>query len=200
MPSPDQVSSCVRPVSSRTWNVLALAAVKCTVRGVKVDDAWKALGQVNDWIRFADAKAIAVLAASGVLGGLLVRSIPRASDFKLHTATAILLSAAIVCIGASALITLRTLAPRLRAGEARSLLYFDHVARRYSQDRNAFVENFVGLGADEAGVVRQIADQVWVNSIVARRKFRRVSYAVVFLGLAMASSGAAVIVQRLSAR
>ena len=166
------------------------------VDAVKVDDAWKSLSQVNEWIRFADAKAIAILAGSGVLGGLLVRAIPQLSDFKIYPARATLLSVAIVCVGASALIALRSVAPRLRTGEARSLIYFEHVARRYASDRAAFVKGFVSLADDETRLVEHIAEQTWANSLVARRKFRRVSYAVLFLGAAMASSGAAIIVNR----
>jgi len=42
-----------------------------------------------------------------------------------------------------------------------------------------------------------LAEQIWANSLVARRKFRRVSYAITSLGLAMAASGFAVLVERL---
>jgi len=164
---------------------------------LSTDDSWKSLGQVNEWIRFADAKATAVLAASGVLGGLLVRSIPNVVEFKIHPARATLLSIAILCVGASALITLRTFAPRLRTGEARSLIYFDHVARRYANDRPAFVDSYSSLTSSQERLTRELAEQIWANSHVARRKFRRVSFAVRFLGLAMASSGVAVLVQRL---
>ncbi|WP_428982887.1 Pycsar system effector family protein [Phytohabitans maris] len=51
--------------------------------------------------------------------------------------------------------------------------------------------------ADETGLPRHLADQIWANSLVARRKFRRVSYAIRLLGLAMLSSGTAVVVERL---
>lgn len=163
---------------------------------VQVEDAWKSLSQVNDWIRFADAKAVAVLTGSGVLGGFLVKAIPRIADFKIYPIRAGLLSVAIVCVGISALIVLRTVAPRLRTGEARSLIYFDHVAGRYPTNRGAYVENYVNLATDGARFSENIVEQVWANSLVARRKFRRVAYAVTFLGIAMASSGVAVIVQR----
>jgi hypothetical protein len=163
---------------------------------VQTEDAWKSLGQVNDWIRFADAKAVAIIAGSGVLGGFLVKAIPRLADFKVYPLRAGLLSLAIVCVGISALIALRTVAPRLRTGEARSLLYFDHVARRYTAARGAFVENYVSLATDHARFAEALVEQLWATSLVARRKFRRVAYAVTFLGIAMASSGLAVIIQR----
>jgi hypothetical protein len=167
------------------------------VPAVGADDAWRSLGQINEWIRFADAKAGAVLAASGVLGAFLVNDVPRLEDFKVHTTRAALLAVAIICIGLSSLLSLQILAPRLRTGEARSLIYFDHVARRYASDRNGFADNYLSLTKIDTDLTRQIADQVWATSIVARRKFRRVSYAIRLLGAAMVSAGAAVIVERL---
>lgn len=161
------------------------------------DEAWKSLTQVNEWIRFADAKAGAVLAASGVLGGLLVTSIPSREDFAIHVVRSILLSAAIVCVGASTLITLRILAPRLRTGEARSLIYFSHIARRYADDRNAFVENFLSLVNDGDRHAEHVAEQIWANSRVAHQKFKSVTFAIYLLGVAMVAAGSAVAVQRL---
>jgi Family of unknown function (DUF5706) len=164
---------------------------------VKPEDAWRGLQQVNEWIRFADAKAGAVLAGSGVLGAFLVHAIPRLSDFRDQPVRAVLLSLAVCSVGLSALITLGVLAPRLRTGEARSLLYFDHVARRYGQDRQAFVAMYLHLGEDEAALCNQLIEQMWANSLVARRKFRRVAIATYALGTAMFAAGAAVVIERL---
>ena len=164
---------------------------------VKPEEAWRALQQVNEWIRFADAKASAVLAGSGVLGAFLVRAIPRVSDFRVHPLRAVLLTVAICGIGVSTLITLQVLAPRLRTGEARSLIYFDHVARRYGGDRQAFLARYYRVAEDDALLCEQLAEQLWANSLVARRKFRRVAFAIYALGIAMFAAGAAVVVGRL---
>ena len=107
------------------------------------------------------------------------------------------LTIAICAVGTSALITLRVLTPRLRTGEARSLLYFDHVARRYGGDRQAFVARYLRLGEDEQALCEQLVEQLWANSLVARRKFRRVAFGIYALGLAMLAAGAAVVVGRL---
>ena len=163
---------------------------------VKPEDCWKVLQQINEWIRFADAKAVAILAASGLLGGLVVKSIPAHQELFRHPVRTLLLAFAMICVGSSSLIAIRTVAPRLRAGETRSLVYFEHIARRYANDRNAFVDNFLGLGSDDV-LARQAAEQVWANSIVARRKFRRVAYAMWLLAFAMIGSGLAVAVGRL---
>ncbi|BCJ29587.1 hypothetical protein Asera_37780 [Actinocatenispora sera] len=135
------------------------------------------------------------------MGGILVRSIPRASDFHhdaIHAIHAIVLSLAIVCIGASAVISLRTLAPRLRSlGEPDSMIYFDHIARRYGSDKELYIRRFVRLSAKDNLVAEQVVEQIWANSCVARRKFQHVALAIYLLGAGMILSGLAVLVQRL---
>jgi hypothetical protein len=167
------------------------------VHGVTVDNGWKSLSHVNEWIRFADVKAGAALAATGVLGGLLVKQIPSIDDFQSHPVYTSLLALAIACDGMAALIATRILAPRLRTGEPRSLLYFDHIARRYAKRSKEFTETFVDLTSKEDRLAFQIAEQIWANSTVARRKFRRVSVSIYLLGAAMLTGGTAVLVQRI---
>jgi len=175
-------------------HVRAMARVSSVA--VSAEDGWKSLQQVNEWIRFADAKAAAVLAGSGVLGGLLLAAVPDRDDFKVHTTRATLVALAIACVGASSLLSLQILSPRLRTGEPRSLIYFDHIARRYADDRNGFVENYLALTGHGEDLARQVSDQIWSNSRVARHKLRRVSFAIRFLGASMVFGGFAVVVQR----
>jgi Family of unknown function (DUF5706) len=187
------------PKSSRM--AYPLMPVRCTYTAIALplvatDESWKLLEHVNEWLRFADAKAGAILAASGVLGGLMLSSIPTRSKALAHPLNAVLILIALAGIAASSLLTLRVLAPRLRTGEARSLVYFDHIARRYQSERNAFVDNYLSLANDGDGLARQLTEQIWANSLVARRKFRQVSYATRFLGLSMFSCGCAVLIQR----
>jgi hypothetical protein len=164
---------------------------------VSSEQAWKALQQVNDWIKVADAKATALLAASGVLGGLLAKSAPTPADFRTRPLVAALLATSLICVGFAVLVTLRTLAPRLRTGEPRSLLYFDHVGRRYARSLDKFADNFSQLLDHESDYRRHVIEQIWANSKVARGKFRRVAFATYALGGAMAFTGAALVVERM---
>lgn len=158
------------------------------------EESWRLLQHVTESIKFADTKAGAVLAGSGVLGGVLVTAAPTGHDFEAYPVPAVLTVLAIVCVGASALLSLLVLAPRLRAGEPRSLIYFDHIARR---NRDAFVDNYRTLVEREDDLIRQVADQIWANSQVARLKFRRVAVAVWSLGAGMVLAGAAAVAQQL---
>ena len=161
------------------------------------EHAWKALQQVNEWIRFADAKAAAVLAASGILGGLVAKSAPTSINFSSQPLVALLTVSALAFVGGAVALSLCVFAPALNTGEPRSLLYFDHVARQYSQSPRRFSEHLATLLSHESDYTKQVAQQVWANSVIARKKFRRVALAVYALGIAMACSGLALVVEGL---
>ncbi|AUI60392.1 Pycsar system effector family protein [Amycolatopsis sp. BJA-103] len=154
------------------------------------DDAWKALLQTNDWIKVADAKAAATLAASGVLGTVLVRSAPGQNAWRQEPWLASLAILSLILTVISTFVALRVFAPRIRTGEPRSLMYFDHIARRYPKALD-FKHAFIGM-LDRDGLMREsITEQLWANSRVARRKFKQVAFAIWSLGGALATQVAA---------
>jgi hypothetical protein len=164
---------------------------------VEAQHPWKTLQLVNEWIRFSDAKAAAVLAGSGLLGGLVVHSVPSYQQFGDHLVRSALLILALVCVVTSFLLALMALTPILRAEERPSLVYFRHIAEDYSTDRETFVARFIALAGEEEEFQRQLAEQIWANSIIAKRKFERVRWGVRFLGVAMTCVGSSVLVARL---
>ncbi|WFE20809.1 DUF5706 domain-containing protein [Solwaraspora sp. WMMD937] len=121
-------------------------------------------------IRFADVKAAVVLAAAGVLAGQL----PSARG---PWAESILLVAG-VCVAFSALLALYTLAPRRQVTAAWSLHYYDSVAQRYGDDREAFIKAWLEAADDEDAFERAIAGQIWAANMVAYRKFTRVTWSI----------------------
>ena len=48
---------------------------------VDAAEAWKAASLVNDWVRHAETKSAGVLAASGVVGGVLYNLVKGLTDF-----------------------------------------------------------------------------------------------------------------------
>ncbi|MFV2125799.1 Pycsar system effector family protein [Solwaraspora sp. WMMA2065] len=128
------------------------------------------LQQANEMIRFADVKAAAVLAAAGVLAGQLPSAHGPLSESILLVAGA--------CVALSALLALYTLAPRQQATAAWSLHYFENVAQRYGDDREAFIDAWLDASDDPDGFERAIAGQLWVANMVAYRKFVRITWSI----------------------
>jgi hypothetical protein len=166
--------------------------------GEASDPAWFALDQVTHWIRFADTKASVLLATSGVIGGILL-SRPAAAGGDLASVRAGLWGVALAAVALSALSALSALVPRLRSNRTGtpSLLYFGDVAQRFRRRPTEFVATFRLAMADPERIRREVVEQIWTNSLVARRKFRHVSAATWLIGLALISGGVAVYLERL---
>lgn len=155
---------------------------------VDAEHAWKTLGLVNDWIRHADAKAGATLAAAGVIGGLLFTLVEEHPPNRVAG-----VFAAIVCSAASVLaIALSALAllPRLRRrwwkqDDPTSPLYFDHIARAHEDDPLPYAEILAALTSSAEATTHEIALQIHANAGIARRKYRHSTQAVLCLVIAL---------------
>lgn len=145
------------------------------------DNAWKALLQVNDWIKVADAKAAAALAGGGVLGGLLVRGFPRPYAWLHQPWHTGLMLVSFLLVSASILVALTAVAPRIPKRGQPSLVYFGHIARHYAEPQ-AFKAAFLPALECEGQLRELLAEQLWANSRIALRKLQKVSLSVWLLG------------------
>lgn len=136
-----------------------------------VDDAWKTLLLVIDWIKHAEAKAGLTLSASGVLGGVLYTFVTRQREPEpVFSIAAILCTIFVVGAAASAGMVLR---PILRSrADSGSVLFFMHIAQDFRAPGGAFVSSFESLVANPPALVSALAAQIWENSLIARRKYR----------------------------
>jgi hypothetical protein len=166
---------------------------------IELTTSWKTLQQVTDWIRFADTKATAVLAGSGIVGGLLVSASPPMVQLRTLDPPGLLFFISVALAGSAAICCLLTLVPQL-GSDRNSLIYFDNIARSFRGRGQLYVEHYVELLASHDAMLREIALQIWCNSIVAHRKFRRVSWGTMLLVLAMVCSGAFGILEGLTGR
>ncbi len=151
------------------------------------EEAWKALGLVNDWLRHAETKAGATLAALGVTGGVLYNLVKSQRDVSAFLAVvSTICGAAVIVGGVFALLALR---PRLRSQEeATSKLYFDHIARRHTgTDPAPYQQELAALVASPSSLIAEIAQQVWSNARVAKAKYKWSAWALVALAVALIS-------------
>lgn len=156
---------------------------------VQLDPArpWEVLSLVNEWVRHAEAKAGAILAAGGVVAGVLYSLL----DKQTKPPWTLTLPAAICGIMtlSTAVMSAVALRPRLWAREApTSLLYFDHIARRFDSP-GAYGQALRGLVTSAEDELQQVAQQVWVNAVIARQKYQWAGRALVSLIGALAALG-----------
>jgi len=163
------------------------------------DHAWKALSNINDWIKHAESKTGIVLAAAGASGVLLYNLVKDQTDPGFWLSTAALLAGVFLVLtglaGVFAILPRLTLNPKRlpffkkAEPDLSSLLFFSHVAKKYKgEDGNpSFVEVFRTLTSDDDHLTQQIAQQVHANATVAHRKYRAANIAIVTLALDYAS-------------
>lgn len=154
-----------------------------------IEDAWRLLNSTNEWVRFADAKAGGALAGAGVLAGILATAgLSDTLDTAPKAAVFFGIFAGIAALVAAGL-AVYALLPTLRVGEPVSLIYFEHVARRYRRDTDGHSEAVKELLADEERYFNEVAAQVWANSVVASGKFLASAWALTALGVGVLLGG-----------
>jgi hypothetical protein len=161
---------------------------------VETEAAWRSLQSVNEWVRYADSKATAVLAVDGLLLGLIALRVPSVDDLQTNAAKVVLLFAALACAVVSVLLSLMIVLPidiRPGVGEERSLTRFVDVAAEFGTSRDDFVNSFLELVGDPARLRVDIARQIWSASVVGRRRYRLVAWSIGFLVGAIALTAAA---------
>jgi Family of unknown function (DUF5706) len=175
------------------------------------DQAWKALSLVNDWIRHAEAKATATLAAAGVTGGVLYNLVqPQNRPSLVLDVIATINALMIIVSGGSAIMAL---VPRLKVRKSKpintntsatsrlqgsgilvtedpvNLLFFRDIARHYRGDAPTYTQVLSTLTSDPVRLTEHIGQQVHANSDVAHRKYGWANRAAICLALDLIALG-----------
>lgn len=156
-----------------------------------IEDTWRLLNSTNEWVRFADAKAGGALAGAGVLAGALASAgLSEKVEEAPGGAISFGIASGVSAIVAAAL-ALYALIPTLRVGEPVSLIYFEHVARKYRKDTDGHAAAVKELLSDRDRLFTEVAAQVWANSVVARGKFLASAWALTVLSFGVVLAGIA---------
>lgn len=154
------------------------------------DQAWQALSLVNDWIKHADAKVAATLAATGATAVVLYNLIGNEKDPCWP-----FISAAVGCAALlfwTARCALQALVPRVRITEKPApevfdnLLFYRHIANAYPPNKKIAYAHALGeLTMDDQELTKHIAEQVHANAAVANNKYEWANRAIGSLALAI---------------
>ena len=140
-----------------------------------IDDQWKVLGSLTELIRFADAKAGALLATNGVLAAAVTGTLRDNRPLTLgHAWIFVPAAAGLAGLIVSAFFCLDCIRPRIGARAHHSLLYFRHIAA--FPEPSAY-EKAAAAASDEASAFREVTVGVWANARIARAKYRCIAAA-----------------------
>lgn len=119
-----------------------------------------------------------------MLGGLAANAL---LDDTTHLACASLsfVVTGLVGLVVAAGLALYVVVPRLAVGEPTSLIYYEHVARKYKSDVDAHHADLLKVLGDNDEMTRQLANQIWANATVARQKYLFSSWSLLALAIAV---------------
>lgn len=146
----------------------------------ELETLWKTYDTINEWIRFSDTKAVAILGINGVVAGFVFSNL---KELKLvlssYPIILIPLIIGIFTCSVSVYFSIICLAPTLKVGDRDSLIFFAHVAEKFKTpgDYEKAVRQILKNDNDLMG---QITNQVWSNSKVAWKKYNAVVWCTRF--------------------
>ncbi|MGP6175358.1 Pycsar system effector family protein [Corynebacterium sp. A21] len=148
----------------------------------ELEQAWKTLALVTDWLRHAEAKLGIILGFTGVSAGVLFNLVKEQANGScvLNSAAAIC-CVAVVVAGTFAMLGLL---PVIHLGRKHreeetviNPLYFHDIAHNYVK-ASSYIGVLGPLTTAPDDLVRHIGQQVHANASVASRKYRFASWAM----------------------
>lgn len=144
------------------------------------DEAWKVLTLVNEWIKHAEVKLGATLASSGASGAILFNLIDFSENVTIFSILASTVCGATVAL--SGLFAMIGLYPviRVRHGGDRCVnpIFFQDIAASFEGNPGVYLDRLTEITGSPEDLVRHIGQQIYANSMVARRKYRWANRAV----------------------
>jgi hypothetical protein len=144
------------------------------------DNLWRTLEFVSEWVKFADAKAGAILAADGVLLALLIGQL---DDSRRSAVALAVLRCAIACAVSSGILAVWAVVPRVHSSGSDSLIHYGRISKFASFENYRDTVTAAHAAGDEIPTALML--HIWTLSRVARHKYRLISWAVRLLAAAI---------------
>lgn len=124
-------------------------------------------GQVNDWIKAADQKAL-ILGSFNIAGFIYQLVSIESIRCKSSSIQGIFVLSVLASVAAF-YFWVSIVYPRLDNKHKKSRVYFQHIANRFSDDIDAGIKEYESLGSSV--LKRDLASQIIVNSGIAKKKY-----------------------------
>lgn len=145
---------------------------------MKQEEYWKILDKTNDWIKFSDTKAVVILTFYGIIITAIYSNSNEVYAFLSGSIFSISIAIIAVLLSiTSVLFSFLSINPRLRNLNPHSILYFGHIQENYSNYTDYF-EHSRDVISNDTEYEKQIAEQIYVNSKIAWKKFKNITYSL----------------------
>lgn len=151
---------------------------------------WRVLDGIQSQIRAYDTKAQIVIGIDAVLAAFFGSQTTGVAGAVAHSSAPakgiVLLAAGISCLVALSVslgYAIFTVYPRLRLRQPESMVFFDHIARRFGRSYESVQKAYASIGEDQFR--DDLSSQILANSIVCSRKAARFHLALFTMSSAL---------------
>jgi len=143
-----------------------------------IEVLWDNYILVTDLIKFSDAKAGAILAADSVIALSIFANMNNIKEYIVNNDIILLLFiiGAIAYCG-SFLLAVFSIIPKMKIDKEKSILFFGHIAENYKSAQDYEKDAIEKLG-EEKVLISEICQEIWINSLIARKKYALVSWSL----------------------
>lgn len=135
-----------------------------------------------DWTKHCDTKAEVLVALNvGIASFVFLKIIEKHSFITCHGFVCTFAIMALFSWALSLWHSLTCIKPSLGTGKPASLIFFKHIAEKYD-NYNDYYNDLNNCNDDEFNK-NEITQQVWINSIIANKKYIKVVHAIWAFGL-----------------
>lgn len=146
----------------------------------KLENQWKIYQMINELTRFSDSKAAASITFNGIFYVLFFSSINGSNTFLSFSWLSIILAVlTFITSSISIIYSFLCIIPTLGSKGTKSIFYFDHIAEHPKSIDYLLYSKQIYVKDDE--LFEQLSEQIYINSKIARKKFRNVNVSMRFL-------------------
>ena len=149
------------------------------------DTLWASLDRAIEWVKYAESKGLAILGVHAVtLGFFMNIAVDCSKTIRESPVILITLITALVLAFTSIYYSFRCLNPRLALRGGVSPIYFRSIATSFGNSAD-FLAHYKSRMSADCDLEKEVAGQVYVNCVIASRKFEDVTWALRHLVLSL---------------
>lgn len=159
-----------------------------------IETLWRTYNSINDWIKFSDSKATALLAINGVILSIIFSNLPKVwilvqGDILKVTLVLTGILITIYFIFATILFSISCLYPKMdkKYRNGLNLLYYKDIAENFNSS-DEYLKSSEKMFNNDLELKNQIAKEIFENSTIANNKYKKVKSAIYSFGIAITST------------
>lgn len=142
------------------------------------DKYWNILQQNNEWLRYSETKASILLTVYGIIITIIYSNAKEVYE-AINESNLLLITSIIFGIVSiiSIYFSFKCINPRLKNDNPTSIIYFGHISKK-NKNYEDYLQYSKAIINNDDKFCEQVAEQIFVNSGIAWKKFVNVTWSI----------------------